>query len=307
MHLNWEKTSPNKGGALTQVARFAGFAIIIGGWQLMATYYITGVIIAYCGFVLCLVECITESKLRGSPFLRSGAIAIVLIFASIFSFKVVFISAPLNFDSYAMRNGDYPSGTVIAGIPWNSHFTDLRVWVTNPTENDYDEVYLSVQPDRWNYKAAIVTENTGCQLNSLGGVSVLQASNIIGGATKVTGHREGDVFEAEDNSGDVFEHLITRGGYRLFCPKFPAHYAVQIVFALAAIDQKLESTISPAGRIANPKPGDWGISVAELKPIDKFDVLAARPSPSAVAITGRYKLGSKTYSISRTIKVADGN
>jgi hypothetical protein len=176
-----------------------------------------------------------------------------------FSFCVVFISAPLNFDL---------SGTVIAGIPWNPHFTDLRVSITNPTNDDYSGVDLAIQPDKWNYKAAILESDTGCQLNPMGGNSVLVVASSKGGATKITTHRVGESVEGSDNAGDVFEHFISEGGYRLICTKLPSHFTVQIVFALVNQQSPLP---------ASPRSGGQRIDIQEWAPKDatanKFDLL----------------------------------
>jgi hypothetical protein len=169
----------------------AGPGIIIGGWELMPTSYAVGTVMVYFGFLLCLLKCIKEPALVGYPGWRVTLIIIVLGLAVVFSFSIVFMSAPLNFDSYAMRNGAYPAGTVIAGIPWDTHLTDLRVSITNPTNEDYRDVDLAVQPDKWNYKAAILEPDTGCQLNPMGGNSLLVVTNSKGGATKITMHRVG--------------------------------------------------------------------------------------------------------------------
>ena len=288
---------------LTLFRAFVGPAFVIGGWQLMPLSYVAGMLIVYAGFVLCLAECIWEPVLLTRPYqLQIALIGIVFALAVVFSITVVLVSAPLAFDSYAMRKGEYPSGTVIAGISWDSHLTDLRVSVTNPTDDDYYNVDLTAQPDKWSYKAAIFEDNTGCLLTPMGGNSLLIVPSVKGGATTVTEHHVGDKFEVADNVGDVFEPFITEGGYRLRCEKFPAKFTVQIVFALASIDRDLESKLSP-----KLKSGEWGMSFGELLPINKFNLLGPRPSPSLVTIQGNFKRGVKGFSISRTLLVTDGN
>lgn len=289
---------------LALVRPFIGPAVVIGGWQLMPQSYLTGVLIVYVGFVLCLAECIWEPALLSRPYqLQIALIGVIFALVTVFSINVVFVWAPLTFDSYAMRKGEYPSGTVIAGIPWDRHLTDLRVSVTNPTDDDYYNVDLIAQPDKWSYKAAISEENTGCLLTPMGGNSVLIVPSAKGGPTTVTGHRVGEKFEAADNAGDVFEHFITDGGYRLRCEKFPAKFTVQIVFALASINRDLQSKLSSR----ELKSGEWSITTGELMPINKFDLLELRPSPSLVTIRGNYNSGAKRFSISRTLRVTDGN
>lgn len=270
----------------------------------MAISYTWGLGIVYFGFLLCLVECIYEPALLCRAYqLQIGGLVIIFSLAAAFTIGVVLVSAPLTIDSYAIRTEEQPSKNTIAKIPWNSHFTDLRVSVTNPSDDDYHDVDLVVQPDRWNYKAAILDENSGCLVSSVGGNAVLVVPSSKGGATRVTAHYVGENFQAEDDAGDVFEPFITEGGGRLRCAKLPAHFTVQLVFALASIDRNLASKASAPLN----KPGEWSFSVTELLPIDMFNLLEERPSTSEVMIRGKYARGMKRFSIARTVRVTNGN
>lgn len=289
--------------------RIVGIGIVVGGWELMAISYMVGLSLVYFGFFVCVAECLFDPVFSKSPYLRAVGVIGVIILAGLFSFKVAFVSAPIESDAYAMRHGENPPGNVIAGITWNTHFTDLRVWINNRTNKDYKELYLSIQPDRWNYKAAIASEDTGCQLSPLMGSALLDVPSATGGASKITAHREGDAFEAADDSGDVFQHFVSQGGYRLICTRFPAHASIQIVFALVSIDEKYASQIFPKTPPKDSTPGGWGFSAAAgLSGVKNgFDLLAARPSTDLVKLDGHYDFGLKTYSISRNVKVGDGN
>jgi hypothetical protein len=55
---------------------------------------------------------------------------------ALITINVVAVDTPLNVRSYAMRKGEYPPGTTIGEIHWDSHFTDLRVAITNPFDED---------------------------------------------------------------------------------------------------------------------------------------------------------------------------
>ncbi len=270
---------------------------------MISTSYFVGMCAIYSGFILLLLEILLEPSLQEVTLqLQCCLFAIVLFFASWFTLAVVSPEAPLTIDSYAIATEEYPSENAIAGIPWNYHFTDLRVSITNPTDTDYHGVDLAVQPDRWNYKAAIVEKDSGCMVTSMGGNSVLVVPSGKGGATRITAHRVGENFQAEDNAGDVFEPFITEGGARLRCAQLPAHFTIQIVFALASVDQNLMSTMA-----LRNKPGEWGLSMAEMLPMNKFDLLAPRPSTSQVTIKGNYGRGVKTFLMSRIVHVQNGN
>jgi len=269
----------------------------------METFYWLGVICVYLGLLLFILEFVVDPWLRGKPLWRLTAVMAVSIGAVVFSVIVVFVSAPLTLDSY-VHNSDYLPGTSIAGIPWNSHLTDLRVWVTNPTEKDYGEAFITIRPDQWTHKAAIVTENSGCRLNELGGDVISQSSRHrgAGGEAKLTVHPEGGTYETEDSIGDTFDHFLTHGGYRLTCERFPAHFVIEIIFALAAVKPEL---LPPNP----PDPGNYMVGSKEFGPTDNvFDsILSLKPFSSLVAVDGHYKLGMRTYSISRSVKVKGEN
>jgi hypothetical protein len=308
---NLLSTHPTKPAAILDLFRAAvGPGAVLAGWQVMTSTahersYSIGLIVIYFGFAFCLVECTVDPVLRARPWLRFPMTAIAIALAWLFTTKVVLVKAPINFDAYAMRNGEYPAGTKIAGIPWNDHFTDLRVWIKNSTDYDYSDVYLEVQPDQWNYRAALVGDSHGCTIASLGGNALLVNPHTKGGATKVTTHNESGHFDASDNVGDMFEPFLTQGGYRLECQgKLPAQSEIQIVFALAVPDPRLAKSFSQE----KPSPGTWGVGVAELTPTDIFNTLGPRPPTSLVTINGHYKLGPKEISIqSHTVLVGDGN
>jgi hemin uptake protein HemP len=160
-----------------------------------------------------------------------------------------------------------------------------------------------MRPDQWTHKAAIVTENSGCRLNELGGnVISMSSRHLKGGHGKVTVHHEGDTFETEDSIGDTYEHFLTQGGYRLTCERFPAGFSIQIVFALAA----LKPEYAPHNM---PDPGRIMFADKDFGPTDDVFglILSSKPSSSLVAVDGHYKLGMRTYSISRNVKVKGEN
>lgn len=288
----------------SKVRAFFGPVVAALGASVIGTYYPLGAGLVGLGLFITYLEVVFEPWIVRHTSLRVHCLlmAASLVPLGWFMVSVLSKSAPLSFDSYAIRTDEFSSDGEIARIQWDSHFTDLRVSITNPSEDDYHDVDLVIQPDRWNYKANIFDENTGCLLTPIGGKTVLIVPSAKGGATRITAHRVGEGFQAEDNSGDVFEPFIEEGGYRLRCAKFPAHFTVQIVFALATGDQKLMSHSMPS----QLKPGEWGFDVSEIKPISKFELLEPRPTTSQVEIRGRYGSGFKSFSITHEVFVADG-
>jgi len=272
----------------------------------MRYYFSWGVLVVYVGLLFMLYEVCVEPLLLKRPLpIQIGLIAFVLLFFDVFTIGIVAAQAPISFQSYAMRNGDYPAGTTIAGIAWDSHLTDLRVAFTNPTDEDYENLDVAVQPDKWTYRAALLN-SPGCDLLQMGGNTVSVVVSGKGGATSITSTRVGAGFDFQDNVGDVFTPLATELGYRIRCTKLPAHFTVQIVFAVVSIDPELVKAISPVGK--KPDPGKWGVGFAELHgPKSGFDILDVRPFPSLVQLSGGYTRKLKPFSIAKTIAVDNGN
>jgi hypothetical protein len=43
---------------------------------------------------------------------------------------------------------DHPPGTVLAGIPWRSAYTELTLWLINPTRKEFTDIDIVVRPNR---------------------------------------------------------------------------------------------------------------------------------------------------------------
>jgi hypothetical protein len=125
----------------------------LGGFGLMRVYFWPGVAVVYFGFAALIWEICVEPELVKRESSRSQLIALAIVFAllDLFTIGIVAASAPIKFYSYAMEKGDYASGTTIGGISWDSHFTDLRIAITNLSNEDYQDSDIELQPDTWTY------------------------------------------------------------------------------------------------------------------------------------------------------------
>jgi hypothetical protein len=284
--------------------RFLGLSIF-AGLSIMHYYYYLGVAIVYLGLGFLLWEvCVDPLLTRRSLPLRVVLIGLVFVLFDAFSIGIVEAQAPLSFQSYAMKKGEYPKDTTIGGIAWDSHLTDLRVTATNPTDDDYENLDVEVQPDKWTYKAALLSSSSGCDLSPMGGETVFVALNVKGGNTTITSTRFGNTFDAHDNVGDVFSPLASAFGYRLRCGKLPAHFTVQIVFAVVTLNPSLV----PEENLHNMPKGTWGLSAAELAGVHSiFELFESRPSPSIIQVKGQYVRILKPFKIDRSELVQDGN
>jgi hypothetical protein len=273
----------------------------------MRVYYGIGMFVVYLGFALLLWEvCADPWLLSRSLGFQIAVLALVLLLFDGFFIRIVEAQAPIVFRSYAMRNGNYAPGTSIAGIMWNDHFTDLRIAVTNASDDEYDNFDLSVQPDEWSYKAAILNNPLGCELVPI----EADDGQVIGftrakesGPNTVTSTMLGGQFDIHDSSGNVYTTLATKGGYRLICGKFPGKRTIQIAFAVVDVHSEILSRIFPSTHSAGTALG-----IAELSGVrSEFDLLNPRPSPSVVQLNGSFTRNFKPFKIATAVAVGAGN
>jgi hypothetical protein len=249
------------------------------------------VILGYAFFILIGVELWNEPLVRKFRF----ASCPVLLAATIwFTIAVPFAKAPLGMAAY-VRPSDYSNGTKVEGISWDSHFTDLRIGITNATEDDYRDVDISIRPDGWTHEAAFLRGGVGCQLSRAGGNALRLTTASKSGKLTVTARRTGDVLENYDDSGNVYATVASESGYRLICGRIPSHDTILMFFALVTVPRSL---------IQTPNMPGIGLTVSALAlGTNWLDVLGSKPCPQEVFVLGKYVRDLKPYSIIRRLKV----
>jgi len=257
-------------------------------------------VLAYVFLALALIEAFFDPLFRGRAI--RGALLIIGLVAW-FTVCVVLAKSSMNFVSYSMMRSDYAPGTVIGGIAWDSHFTDLRVAITNPSDDAYRSLNISIQPDTWTHKAAILSAPPGCELVSLGGNTTFVGRNSSETAAMVT-TSVATGFAASTSLDNTFTLLATQGGYRLACVTLPPRQTVQIVFAAVAVHPDL---VSHPQQLQSQSPGTWDIYADEIRGAQsEFTLLDARPSPSIVKMRGSYTTTMKKCSITAEVNVTAG-
>ena len=178
-----------------------------------------------------------------------------------------------------------PDGTDVGGIAWNSHFTELRIAITNPSESDYQDLDVVMRPDKMVYKAAILDQSSMCGLKSISG-NVFAITHIKkSGKMTVTGTRIGEGIELHDDTGNTYTPMVSDGGYRLTCSKLPADFTIQVVFAVIAVTQQV---IQGTPRPELKKPEEWGLGLSEWSGVNsEFDMMDTRPSPNTILYEGQ--------------------
>jgi hypothetical protein len=291
--------------ALTRILWALNLIIaVLRAMQMIPLSYHWTVALAYCLFGLTLVGVFREPLIKG--WLR--AIAAVLVIAAIAWFTVVgpLSAAPLEVLSYTTP-GYHTAGVLIGDIPWNSHFTDLRVDITNSTANDYHGLNVLLKPDAWTYRATMAEPSSDCELLRVEGQTDLRAvDNGKGGATQISYFFNGTGYEAYDNAGDIFTTFASEGGYRLRCSTFPSKYTVHLVFALVDFSSFRNRTSGPSREVDGTSAGHGKKKTmisAEISSQTLFDILDPKPSPKKLSLSGSYSKGVKPYSISGDIEV----
>jgi hypothetical protein len=290
---------------LAWLRAFVGPLIVLGGWGVISPSYYIGVLAIYVGLAISLFEIVYDPLINKKPLpVLVSALAVVLFLTDWFTIGLVGARPSLNFYSYAMRKGNHSDGTNVNGIIWDSHFTELRVTITNPTGDDYGGLDLAIRPDRFTHEAAILNGPAGCDLSRFSGGSTINVAAVkASGPTTVTATKVGEAVDVHDTKSDEYSTVASDTGYRLRCSTFPANYTLQVVFALVAFKPEAMNNFRPDTQ--GVSPGGWAMKVSQL-PDTYFDSLDARPSPRTVDVVGVYKR-LKTFSISRAVDVKDGD
>jgi len=282
-----------------------GPGVVFVGYTAMFSSYWTGASWAYVGIAICLAEGIYEPRLRRLDYrIQTAMICVVVVFAALFTIKIVGAKSPIDALAHMGAPAEYPPNAQIAGIEWNPKFADVRVALNDPISDDYSNVNLVVRPNSWVYKAAIVDQGTGCSLLEEPGQKIFAATAIKSSEKDaITADNTFGKLSVRDSDANVFNALASDSGYRLTCSFFPSHSSIEIVFAAVATNNDLLKSMPPP----KLKRGEWGFSVGEFKPENKNDTVldfwGPKPQPSAVRLAGTYRNGSRTYSIDKTVKI----
>lgn len=251
--------------------------------------------LAYALFFIIGIEVLGEPALKRFRWVLSFG---VLAGMACFVVFVQFAKAPVNLEAY-VRPGSHPANTSIGGIPWDPHFTDLRIALTNPTDDDYKDLDVVIVPDGWTYEATLLSTGADCKLFRMEGNIFNVAQSGSGGKATFTARRVGSGFETYDDRGNIYKTLASDNGYRLICAKVPRRYTVQIVFAAVEVLPDLMKNRFPVA------PGHIGLLVEEMNTTNMFDLLAPRPTVNSAFFNGTYTRGLKPYLLQRTITVGN--
>jgi hypothetical protein len=282
----------NETPPIVLVLRTGAVAAGVVGRIMLPVQFWLGVVCIYVGLLAAIVDLWFETGLRGKPVWRIVGSVVVGLFIYGFSQYLVFVDAPLDV-SGSQTDGEYPMGTAISGIQWRKEFTELNIEMVNPTDRVYEDLNLVIRPT----EPVVAVE----QISRFPGISFEDKNDL-------TTHLL-DIPRQGDSKAIPLDLLATDAGYRMRCPRLPAHSTIKIEMALANI-------IWNPARPGNAPPEE---SVRELDYVlqikgDDFstywmghkeaDVYTPRPSIQWFKIEGDYVVLLRKRKVSKKVNVA---
>jgi hypothetical protein len=262
---------------------------------LVAGWYWPGVTLIYAGFLLLCIDASIAPELKNSPKWKIGIVTVLLAFGSAFSWAIVFVKAPLEI-SAIVTDAQYPPDSKIAGIVWRPEFTELQVWITNPSDRNYDDLTLVVRPTSAIAAIAQLTDVPNVSFEDKNGFTArLMDINPTAGTKNVV----------------PLVLLATDTGYKMRCQHLSAGTEIKLEIALADIKWNppaqrsslpIEEQVRDKNYILRFKFDDFS-TYWEGHP--DGDVYAPRPTSTEwIKVEGEYNAAQRTRSISQKIEVA---
>jgi hypothetical protein len=244
-----ERNKPARLGVRSALIWFRSIGIcgvLLGGLGVMQPQFFWLSIGFVCaGLALLAIDLYFEPGLSNG-FKVSGQV-LIFVALGIFSAKVVFVSAPINFNSLASKS-DYALAANLGGITWRSVFIELDLIVTNPTDGNYDNAELLVRPD---YPIAAIA-----QLSNLSDVSF---EDNLGVTNRVT------IEDLSAKVGAPMVFLATDAGYKVHCGRIPPNNSLRIV--MAVVDIKKSQASDPNKPFTVPS----NVSIDDFFMVQTFD------------------------------------
>lgn len=206
---------PNPWDHFLSYSNKAGFASLFLGGASMITapeYYWLAVGLINIGFIFFVIGAYREQWER--VWVRWLLIGLILVVMVVFHWLWVFIDLPLEVASVTI-DAEHPQGSSIAGIQWRPEFTELQVFIGNPSTSNYYDIDVIVRPDLPVAKIAQRTDIPGISLEDRHGSTTTLVR--VEGAQKTT---------------VPLVLLATDSGYRVRCEKLSARTTMQLVLAV---------------------------------------------------------------------------
>jgi len=197
----------------------------------------------------------------------------------------------------------YPSGTVIAGIPWSKRFTDLRVSIFNSGPLDWEDIEVTILPDQPVVAVGQVTSVPDTSLSASSGTDITFRMELVQDGKRVA---------------VPLVLVATTTGYRMQCRKLSRRQRIEVALALAALPEY--STGPPAHPRADFGVFDRAYAVrlkqdnglsnwyghgSDVQGRIEDIYLDNAPMPKTVRVDGKYLSEGTEHLISEAVEVHD--
>lgn len=221
----------------------------------MPLYFWVGAALAYIGLAFTIVSIAIDRWFACRRVLRLVGLFAVLLTTATFSRFVAFTSVPVAIKC-RFDNGDYPPGTVVAGIPWELGSAELQVVVSNKSDYDLSDVSFTLNSDMLNVAVG--------QLSALPGVSV--GPYIM----------SRPMAKVQDKGGRTWDVPIQRQGgiWMVRCDKIPPNTGLTVVMAIS--DPEASADALMAGGSSGKRKPHWVTIEGSYKAVMKTRTIEER-------------------------------
>jgi hypothetical protein len=254
----------------------SGAGILLGAGGILISSFFWVCAVSLCvGLSALALDLRYEFRQKKYQWIRRIAYVCILLILLLFTFGLAFYPDKLEFRSYSFE-GLYELKEPFHGIPWESNYSDLRVYVNNPTKVDFEKLDFVINVDVSLIKD--FKQITEVPINFLPKNHMIHINQV----DEKTGKR---VAEQEKPMEGYNELRIT-------CEKLPKLSEIDIIMAVVSPTPELEYAL---------RTGDFS-----KVPLDKgamFNNFYIRKRVPFVRITGEYSRFNRPYEIAVSVDV----
>ena len=191
----------------------------------------------------------------------------------------------------------HPPGSVVSGIKWRPGFTALRVSLSNPTDEDFKEVDVVLEPNE--------------PIAAIGQVSTVAGVSLIGDITKEQVYIDGTLLtmplatikEIDGTVNTIPLSQVLTSQYRVRCPLLPKNSDLQLLIAIAEANEKPPPGVLYFGMSRENKQGitDKRIIFVPMGDLDR--VVFTPKLPTKIRVHGAYLVNLSSKTIDTTVDI----
>jgi len=218
---------------------------------------------------------------------------VVAVLVVWFSCAIVLVSSPLKLAA-VLAQAEYLPGSVVGGIKWQPGVSDLRLFVENPSDEDYESVDLMFE---FGLPLIVGISYPGA-LNGVELIGDVTAEQIDGGGVSM--RRPELTIESQGQKVSVPTIQLATSQYRCRMVRLPKKSAAEVVIAVAQIDQKRTQNIASIMPMSKPEePSGHGVLIGP----QGQPVFYKKARPHQVIVRGTYIASYRKRSIDERLSV----